>query len=915
MNIDHVQAELRPRLPWEAADFGIALGRRYVGALLREWVASAWFVWLLAGALLFVAPLWAWVPIWWLKPMMSVRPIFCLSRRLFGMTPAPKDARKALSVWLTKRAWADLTFARFQRRRGTLQIVRALEGVNAKKERLMLFHKTTPSWLIKGCLLVEFGLCAGLVILVFWFGPESWVPWSDESGGMEGFFDSLAENDLDPAAEFRFGVIWTVAYALAAAASELAYITSCFGCYLNTRTELEGWDLEIAFKRLGARAARLFAPSAIAFFLVIGGLSAPTANAQDTHLTETPEQIAERITADPDFTIHKETKSRWRWSERSEKSISPVDFSWLNALVYPIAILVILAAVGGLIWLLVRAAGTGRDLAALPREPTAVAGLDVRPESLPTDPLEIARIWWTEGKHREALSLLYRAALSWLIHQGGVEIEAGDTEGECTQRVAATPAAASLSSYFRQLTRAWLGLAYAQSPPSAETWDALCAAWPFQSTTKKASFPSPANLALLALACGLLTSCGGKFEDSEETKGYRGAARYNPYLAVTRLNQEFGEDAQTSFSLLKELAEYDGLGNRQWVLTPSLLINERTAERTLEKVAEGDHLILAMSELYQFEEMGMAPSRWVSDETPASGEDEGERRKRWRERQLDESEDDEDFFSDFSEEESYTSRSTGERLRALIEKNSPGAAVIMDTANVRFADEVDETATTTLHDENFGTPDWDWPAAFVFGYNANDSPAQRVLMIDYGDGSITFLPSTRPFTNLRLADSRNASLWRSIVGWHSGGVLFIRGSGASFLQVLWEYGWRPLVATALALAIWLWAVTKRYGRLFPLRVPPPLDARAGLIATGGFLFRKNQVPALLTPWAENIYARWRRNQPAEPDPTKARFIAEVAPAAGLSEAEAEKCLSPPARIRSRNFIILVQRLWRIDRAS
>lgn len=910
MNLDHVQAELRPRLPWEAADFGLALGRRYAGPLLREWMSTAWIPWLLAIGLLFVAPLWACLPLWWLKPMMSVRPAFYLSRRLFGIVPARGTARKAFFTWLARRSWADLTFARFFRRRGTLQIVRILEGANAPKERLRLFHQATPSWLIKGCLLVEVGLYVGLIVMVFWFGPQSWVPWSEESGGFEGFFDDLGNNNLDPASEFRFGVISTIAYGIASMVSELAYTASCFGCYLNTRTELEGWDLEIAFKRLALRAASLFAPPLLAFLLVAGAVLAPSARAQESQSREeTPEQIAARITSDPDFIIHKETKSKWRWDDRQGSS---ADFSWLNVLVYPLAVLVIVAAVAGLIWVLIRSAGMRPDTLALPSGPQAVAGLDVRPESLPADPLGTARTWWEEGRHREALSLLYRAALSWLIHQGGVEIEAGDTEGECTRRVAATADTAGLSAYFQQLTRAWLGIAYAQSPPTAATWDALCAAWPFRPAAKPGK-PSSVRLTVLLLACALLTGCGGRFEDSEETKGYRGEARYNPYLAVGRLNGEMGEPTRTSFSLLSELAESDESGGAQWILTPSLLVNERTAEKLLDRVAQGDHLLLAMSELDQFEEMGLAPARWILDKKPVTegGED---RHERWRKKQLDEGDDDRGFIPGFPGKDQTAKGSTGERLRKLLETHTPGAALIMESADIRFADEVDEAAPTMLEGKNIGTPDWGWPAAFVHVQGTGGSSAQRVLTVEYGNGWITFIPSTRPFTNLRLARPGNASLWRSLVGWHEGEVCFIRGSGASFFAVLWEYGWRALIAAMLALALWLWAVTKRYGRLPPLRTPPPLDAKAGLIATGGFLVRKHQAPQLLAPWAESLYARWRRNQPAEPEPTHARFLAEVAPAAGLSEEEAAACLAPSARSRPRNFLLLAQRLWRIGRA-
>jgi hypothetical protein len=488
-----------------------------------------------------------------------------------------------------------------------------------------------------------------------------------------------------------------------------------------------------------------------------------------------------------------------------------------------------------------------------------------------------------------------------------VEIEAGDTEGECTRRVASTASTASLSVYFQQLTRAWLGLAYAQSPPSATTWDNLCAAWPFQNPIKP-NRSSATGTAMLLLACALLSGCGGRFEDSEETTGYKGEARFNPYLAVTRLNDEFDLSTRTSFSLLKELAQHDGYTSSQWVVTPSLLVNEHAAEKLLDRVADGDHLVMALSELFYYEEMGAKPPQWVSDKKSIA-EDENARRKRWREKQLADHDDEENPFADFKKKEP-TFDSTGVRLRKHLEKFTPGAAMVMKEAGVRFADEVDEDR---VDEESFGSRDWDWPAAFIFSNGSEDTPAQRVMTIEYGDGRITFLPSMRPFTNLRLANDRNASLWHSLVDWHGGEVFFIRGSGTSFLAILWEYGWRALIALLVALALWLWAVTKRFGRLPARRVPPPLDAKAGLVATGSFLLRKKQVPALLAPWAESLYSRWKRNQPAEPEPTQARFLAQVAAEAGLSEQEAAECFSPSERTRSRKFLSLAKRLWQLGR--
>lgn len=974
MNLDHLQAELRPRLPWEATDLGLALGRRHALPLVKAWLVAAWPVWLLAGALLWLAPGWAWVPLWWLKPMMAVMPAYVLSRRLFGITPGWRQAVQALGQWLGRRAWWDLTLGRFFLRRSVLQIVRILEGARTPKERAQLFRHTTPAWLIKGCLLVELSLLFGLVLAVFWIGPSSWLPWSEENGGFEAWFDSLKDDTAASPGTHRLIVINTLAYALASMASELIYLSCSFGCYLNTRSEIEGWDIEIAFKRFARRAAALagqaplvLATAIAAAAITIGSLPHPAHGQQTTTgpdpagLAAPPEidtataesadpdaasatgreegaeeesqansddarARAERILASPDFKIHRETGKRWR---RPERTGERVDLSWLEPLAWIAAILVIVAVLAVFGWLVYRAAMMARgagDLLPARAGPRAVAGLDVRPESLPDDPVAMARQWWAEGRARAALGLLYRASLSWLIHHGGVPIEESDTEGDCLRHVARTPSTARQAPYFQQLTRAWLGLAYAGHVPEEAAWDALCATWPFQaSAATGASVARGSRLtgaaALLAVLL-LLPSCG-RFEDMEETIGFRGPARYNPFLAVSRLSEESGVGARSSFSLLQELQSNDGLTG-QWVVTPSVLVNELSARRLLEAVSNGGHAVVAVSDLFPFEETGIGPSRWLSDDAQGTENDPETERKSWRDRQLKDPEADDDA-EDVSEEskpkttpKSITIRTnrSGSELRERLAETSPGVVTLMDEAGVAFAESCDEEAPTRYADRSWGTPDWDWPAAFVTTTRPVTPPA-RVLTIEHGDGKITFLPSLRPFTNLRIGKNEHAALWLELVVDDvnpAGDVCFLRGSGASLMAVIWDHGWRALIAAAIALVLWLTAVTKRFGLPPAEPVPAPSTATASLTATGAFLVRQREAPALLAPWGESILSRWRRQQPLERDTSLDSFLADLPAAAGLSSDEARECFLPPARLTPRRFVTLTQRLWRLERA-
>ncbi len=106
--------------------------------------------------------------------------------------------------------------------------------------------------------------------------------------------------------------------------------------------------------------------------------------------------------------------------------------------------------------------------------PTHVRDLDIRPESLPDDIGAAARSLWQRGQARAALSLLYRGALSRLVHGQGVPVRAASTEGECVQ-LAARHAAAAASAFFARLVGLWQAAVYGARPPDEASVLALCA--------------------------------------------------------------------------------------------------------------------------------------------------------------------------------------------------------------------------------------------------------------------------------------------------------------------------------------------------------------------------------------------------------------------------------------------------------
>jgi hypothetical protein len=132
-------------------------------------------------------------------------------------------------------------------------------------------------------------------------------------------------------------------------------------------------------------------------------------------------------------------------------------------------------------WLLVRLRVWWRERGetvdeALPPAPTHVRELDIRPESLPADVGRAALALWQAGRAREALSLLYRGALSRLVHRHGVAVRASSTEGDCL-RLATAALDTRASAYFGALVGAWQLAVYGGRLPADAQVQTLCAAF------------------------------------------------------------------------------------------------------------------------------------------------------------------------------------------------------------------------------------------------------------------------------------------------------------------------------------------------------------------------------------------------------------------------------------------------------
>ena len=93
-------------------------------------------------------------------------------------------------------------------------------------------------------------------------------------------------------------------------------------------------------------------------------------------------------------------------------------------------------------------------------------------DGLPSDPGAVAAALATEGKLREALSLLIRAAIVHFRERVAIPIPSGATESDCLRRIRGKVPDGTLV-HFRSVAGLWQTLAYAARPVSADQIIAL----------------------------------------------------------------------------------------------------------------------------------------------------------------------------------------------------------------------------------------------------------------------------------------------------------------------------------------------------------------------------------------------------------------------------------------------------------
>ncbi|EJM58107.1 DUF4129 domain-containing protein [Pseudomonas sp. GM48] len=504
MRLSDATVVIRPRRTWEAMDLGVLLSQRHRRLLMTSWAMVTLPVFALLSWGFRDSPSLAVFIFWWLKPAFERLPLYILSKAMFGETPTLKQALYQWPRLLKPQLLASLTWRRLSLHRSFLMPVMQLEGLDghARQQRLHVLLQRgggAARWLTIIGAHLEGTLWIGLMVLFYLLLPQQVaLDWSWQS------LISAATQD------WRWLEHLTNAfYALVLVVWEPVYVACGFSLYLNRRTVLEAWDIELVFRRMRQRLVSAGAVLLIAVIVLMptthsAWAAEPAISPDSPRLLGQPlnSQVSrdniKAILEQPPFK-NRETVTRYRLGEDQPGAGAPGEGKtpqWLKALLKlfegqrfeALATLIeivlwgtVVAAIGLLIWryrdwlqafVSRRPALNVKTTRPLPQQ---AFGLDLKPESLPADIASSAESLW-QTHPREALGLLYRGLLSRLVHDFNITLKAADTEGQVLRRVELLQQPALLA-YSTNLTGHWQNMAYGHRLPPDQVQQQLCNGW------------------------------------------------------------------------------------------------------------------------------------------------------------------------------------------------------------------------------------------------------------------------------------------------------------------------------------------------------------------------------------------------------------------------------------------------------
>ena len=405
--------------------------------------------------------IWGMVLLWWFKPFYERPSMRYLSNAVFAESSSPRELMRGT---LDSPMFVSLTIGRFSWRRSAIAAITLEDGTHselvARKKVLYEDGATFLMWPAFLGFLFEIAVAILLYQLIAGFFETS----QGMVVGGEDIIASLTNFGLSMSEAIDAMTFWEITgfltiYAFVILVVMPFFVASGFSLYLNQRTLLEGWDIEVGFNKLVQRLGLL---------LLLLCMWQPLEVHADEPINH--ETAIEEVRDLPDFNQIKTIKlpvilSRLReWLSSDEDEEDENGDSLLGGILGSIIEVVFWIAMAALILYFVYRIATLVEIEALkPRQrkqPTNKPGVYIDELSrLPSDILSAAVRAWQAEDVRSAYSLLYLGAIRYLRNELDCKIGNDQTEAECLRRT--KHLAADLHGAFRDITLNWQRVAYA----------------------------------------------------------------------------------------------------------------------------------------------------------------------------------------------------------------------------------------------------------------------------------------------------------------------------------------------------------------------------------------------------------------------------------------------------------------------
>jgi len=481
---------LRRRSVWEAADSGILLWRKcfsyFIPLFAIPLYIAAFIIWVLCGGNLFLSCL----ILWWLKPFFDRFILHVVSRKFFGIEAFNiQGSEKSESLSLICKGLlrnlfsalaGDLLWRRFSPARGSRMPIRILEGTGKGQYRQR--KKALVQGGLNFCYLITIlGLCTEALLLV---------------GEMIfGFFFLMF---ITPLLEYylwaNINLLVYAAFCLNYFLTESLYVCMGFGIYINSRVEVEGWDLELQFRKFSSLQKKKSIKMAVILFFLLFTIATPAALAdqelsaeqfnyfpQDFPLPGMEEmEILDSVFSSDDFGRLEE-----RWSIRSRYNEPLINTTydtepWMDNLqlflghFFRISSFIIIIGLASLVIFFAIKQGSSfpwftkkkkrnSPFSAIPRK----KGAEESAEFL----FDIAEEYFKAGKKREAWTYCLAAYIEAYRQYFSLGLPAEETEYGCLEML--LKQLPEKAGNFDELLKNWIPFAYGNREPKEGSFEKL----------------------------------------------------------------------------------------------------------------------------------------------------------------------------------------------------------------------------------------------------------------------------------------------------------------------------------------------------------------------------------------------------------------------------------------------------------